>query len=59
MDNESGTQVDSSTSGRRYPRWKYTRLVNEKDLNTNIKPPCKVYIQILLYMTCNNKAKRY
>ena len=36
MDNESGTQVDSSTSGRRDPRWKYTRLVNEKDLNTNI-----------------------
>ncbi|RVW13610.1 hypothetical protein CK203_088822 [Vitis vinifera] len=36
MDNESETQVDSSASGRRDPRWKYDRLVNEKDLNTII-----------------------
>ncbi|KAL6342253.1 hypothetical protein AAG906_006876 [Vitis piasezkii] len=36
MDNESETQVDSSTSGRRDLRWKYARLVNEKDLNTII-----------------------
>ena len=36
MDNESETQVDFSTSGRRDPRWKYARLINEKDLNTII-----------------------
>ena len=36
MDNESETQVDFSASGIRDPRWKYARLVNEKDLNTII-----------------------
>nr|CAN68338.1 hypothetical protein VITISV_025979 [Vitis vinifera] len=36
MDNESETQVDSSASGRRDLGWKYSRLVNEKYLNTII-----------------------
>ena len=36
MDNESETQVDSSASGRRDFGWKYTRLVNKKNLNTII-----------------------
>ena len=36
MDNESETQVDSSASRRRDPKWGYARLVNEKDLNTII-----------------------
>ena len=36
MDNESKTQVDSSTSGKRDPGWKYARLPNEKYLNTII-----------------------
>ena len=36
MDNESETQVDYNSSGKRDPRWKYARLVNEKNLNTII-----------------------
>ena len=36
MDNESGAQVDSSGSGRKNLKWKYARLLNEKDLNTLI-----------------------
>ena len=49
MDNESETQVDSSASGRRDPRWKYACLVNEKNLNIIIcifviKEPNEIYI---------------
>ena len=29
MDNENETQVDSNTSGKRDPKWKYARLPNE------------------------------
>ena len=36
MDNESETQVDYNSSGKRDPGWKYARLVNEKDLDTII-----------------------
>ena len=36
MDNESEAQVDSSGSGRKNLKWKYARLLNEKDLNTLI-----------------------
>ena len=36
MDNESETQVEYNSSGKRDPGWKYALLVNEKDLDTII-----------------------
>ena len=59
MDNVNETQVDSSVSGRRDPRWKYACLVNEKNLNTIICIFCDKVTKGGIYRHRQHLVSRY